>query len=263
MDKKKLEVLNKDRQFISGIYNYCDRWCERCTQTSKCLNYSIAEEKFADPESRDISNEAFWKKLSGIMQDALTMLAEQAAELGIDLDTLEFDEKAEQSVMDAAEGHDISQAARVYIDMVEDWFDRAAPFFGESEESEIKNRLPVTHVEDLEDNELQEALEVVRWYQHQIYVKLMRAISGMIEDQSDPSDDLEEFAKDSDGSAKVALIGIDRSLASWKIINNRLPGNDVRRIMNHLHRLRSKVEKDFPDARSFIRPGFDHVNLNS
>ena len=115
----------------------------------------------------------------------------------------------------------------------------------------------------MEDNELQEALEVVRWYQHQIYVKLMRAISGMIEDQSDPSDDLEEFAKDSDGSAKVALIGIDRSLASWKIINNRLPSNDVRRIMNHLHRLRSKVEKDFPDARSFIRTGYDHVNLNS
>jgi hypothetical protein len=262
MDMKKNAEISKDKQHISGIYNYCDRWCERCPQTSRCLNYSIAEEEFADPKSRDLANEAFWKKISGIFQDTIAMIAEQAAELGIDLDTLEFDEAEEQSVIDAAKEHDLSKAARVYIDMVEDWFHRAAPLFGEKEEPEPENRLS-SDEEDMEEDDLQDALEVIRWYQPQIYVKLMRALSGMVEDRSQPLEELDSFAKDSDGSAKVALIGIDRSLASWKIINNRLPGEEVRRIINHLHRLRTRVEKDFPDARGFIRPGFDHFDLNS
>jgi len=260
---KKIAEISKDKQHISGIYNYCDRWCERCTQTSRCLNYSIADEEFADPESRDITNEAFWKKISGIFQDTIAMIAEHAAELGIDLDNLEFDEAEEQSVTDAAEGHALSRAARAYIDMVEAWFDRTSPLFVDNEEPETKKRSSVVNIKDMEDNDMQETVEVIRWYEPQIYVKLMRALSGRIEEQSAPTEELDSFAKDSDGSAKVALIGIDRSLASWKIINNRLPGEEVRRIMNHLHHLRNKVEKDFPDARSFIRPGFDHFDLNS
>jgi hypothetical protein len=26
-------------RFVSGIYNYCDRWCERCPVTAKCYLY--------------------------------------------------------------------------------------------------------------------------------------------------------------------------------------------------------------------------------
>jgi hypothetical protein len=263
MDMNKIADISKAKQHISGSYNYCDRWCERCPQTSRCLTYSIAEEKFADPESRDLCNEAFWKKISGILQDTIKMIAEQAAELGIDLDTLNVNDAEEQSVRAAAEGHDLSREAREYIDMVDDWFDMTAPLFGEKGESEIENRLSAKEIGDMINNDLEEALTVVRWYQHQIFVKLMRALSGMIEEPSDPSDNLEEFAKDSDGSAKVSLIGIDRSLASWKIINDRLPGDDIRHIMKHLLRLRNRVEKVFPDARGFIRPGFDHIDLNS
>ncbi len=33
MDKEQLKKLAKDPKFISGIYNYCDRWCERCAFT--------------------------------------------------------------------------------------------------------------------------------------------------------------------------------------------------------------------------------------
>ena len=26
-----------EQHFIPGIYNYCDRWCERCSMTTSCL----------------------------------------------------------------------------------------------------------------------------------------------------------------------------------------------------------------------------------
>ena len=33
-------------------------------------------------------------------------------------------------------------------------------------------------------------------------------------------------------------------------------------ILVHLRRLREEVEKTFQDARAFIRPGFDKIDLN-
>jgi hypothetical protein len=112
---------------------------------------------------------------------------------------------------------------------------------------------------------LEETLKVIQWYQHQIYVKLARAISGKMEAESESDDEPAQYAKDSDGSAKVALIGIDRSIAAWGSIGRRLPtfrSLDVPAILTHLERLRRSVEKVFPDARGFLRPGFDRIDLN-
>ena len=41
--EKRLRGLTRDPRSISGIYNYCDRWCERCPMTSRCwYQYQIA-----------------------------------------------------------------------------------------------------------------------------------------------------------------------------------------------------------------------------
>jgi hypothetical protein len=40
MRAKDLFKLAEDPRFISGIYNYCDRWCERCPFTARCLVYA-------------------------------------------------------------------------------------------------------------------------------------------------------------------------------------------------------------------------------
>ncbi len=33
--------------FIPGIYNYCDRWCERCPFTDRCMNYAMEKRRWA------------------------------------------------------------------------------------------------------------------------------------------------------------------------------------------------------------------------
>jgi len=90
----------------------------------------------------------------------------------------------------------------------------------------------------------------------------MRAIRGELRERPEI---LDEFPKDSDGSAKVALIAIDRSIAAWGEIRNVFPirERDILDLIARLDRLRRKVEKEFPDARAFIRPGFDKIDLNS
>jgi len=78
MDKEKIKKLAQNTQFISGIYNYCNRWCERCPFTSRCLNFAPGDEQFADPESRDITNKLFWQKLAETFQVTLDLLKETA-----------------------------------------------------------------------------------------------------------------------------------------------------------------------------------------
>ena len=84
----------------------------------------------------------------------------------------------------------------------------------------------------------------------------MRAVHEQMGERGENLDD--EFAKDSDGSAKVALIGMNRSIAAWGDVRGLFPlqGDLALRIMIHLETLRRKIEKAFPNARDFIRSGF-------
>ena len=267
LDKDKIKELAQDKRFISGIYNYCDRWCEHCPQTSRCLNYAMAEEEVADPKTRDIHNEAFWIKLGETFKATLDLVKEMAASEGIDLDAMDPEELVEEhrTVREMAKDHEICRAARAYADMAKNWLEGARTFFGGGEETDPGFKSVPGNEEEPEKYGLEEALEVIQYYQHQIYVKLARAISGQMEEESEIDDEPAQYAKDSDGSTKVALIGLDRSIAAWGIIGRQFPSfrsHDVPAILTHLERLRRSVEKVFPDARGFLRPGFDRIDLN-
>jgi hypothetical protein len=148
-----------------------------------------------------------------------------------------------------AEGHEICRAAKTYSNLVEDWFSSAASL------------IPASPAIDGGDTGLEETLEVIRWYQHFIYVKLMRAVQGEMGEREEGAD---EFPRDSEGSAKIALIGIDRSIGAWGTVYaaDLLHDEKILRFVAYLDRLREEVEKTFPEARSFIRPGFDRIDLN-
>jgi len=252
VSRDRLEKLAGEERFIPGIYNYCDRWCERCPQTLHCLNFSLLEEEFSDPETHDIRNEAFWRKLSEILGETLELLREMGKKWGIELETLDSvsDIESMRANDEAAENHVIYRAAKRYSEMAEDWFGEEETFFFET---------PAVANEGVD---IEEALEVIRWYQYFIALKLRRAIRGKIEEEEERCD---EVASDSDGSAKIALIAIDRSIGAWAVIlhYNDLYAERVFEIISFLDRLRQAVEETLPNARSFIRPGFDRIDRNA
>lgn len=249
MNRERLKKLAADKRFISGIYNYCDRWCERCSFTSRCLNFSMSEEEFSDPETRDIRNEKFWNRLSETFRETMELLRESAKERGIDLDALDDKEDVEDMKAKdmAVKNHLLCRAARRYSESAEEWFKEKETIFFEA----------VSAARDGVD--LDEAIEVIRWYQYFICAKVMRAVRGIIEDDEEEDD---EFPKDSDGSAKIALIAIDRSIGAWAAVRHYLT-DDAKGVINiiaFLDSLREAVEKAFPRARAFVRPGFDEIN---
>ncbi|MFQ6035176.1 MAG: hypothetical protein ACE5NM_04930 [Sedimentisphaerales bacterium] len=260
MDKEYIKKLAEDPRFIPGVYNYCDRWCERCPLTSRCMNFALSEEQFDDLQSRDINNEAFWQKLSEMFQVTLEMVKETAKEQGIDLDSLDLQQASQEheKIRTTAENHQCCQAAKAYAEMVKNWFDSNEELFEEkANDLGLQARLELPNSDpDKEAAGLKEAVDIIRWYQHFIYVKLVRAITGSLEEI--PLS-LEEFPKDSDGSAKIALIAMDRSIAAWGQMSKYFPQckDEILDILVHLDRLRRETESLFPDARAFSRPGFD------
>ena len=239
MQRRTLTELANNPDLISGIYNYCDRWCERCPLTSRCLVYATEQEDSESPESQDIRNEAFWHKLSAIFQETREMIVEWAQKAGLDLNpTAEEDDARHKRRRQLVDNHPLTKAGKKYANAASDWF------------REFDQAMEVSDVED--------AREVIQWYQYQIAVKTMRALSGRKEEiEEDP--EIAGFPKDSDGSAKVALIGIDRSIAAWRMMQLSLPDRveSIVPLILQLERLRLWLEHGFPAARKFIRPGFD------
>ncbi|HEY0763418.1 MAG TPA: hypothetical protein VGD61_13695 [Pyrinomonadaceae bacterium] len=237
MRRRTLTELANNPDLISGIYNYCDRWCERCPLTSRCLVYATEQEDNDLFENHDLRNEAFWKKLDAIFLETREMIDEWAGNTCIDLtEPKEESENGHKRRRQLVDNHPLTRAGKKYANAATDWF-------RELDQS------------DCENTTLEDAREVIHWYQYQIAVKTIRALSGRREE-------LEEDPKDSDGSAKVAMIGIDRSIAAWRMMQLSLPEREesIVPLILQLERLRRRLEHGFPEARSFVRPGFDEKN---
>ena len=276
MDKNELIQLAANRDLISGIYNYCDRWCERCPFTKRCLVFATekADGAFDDSEIDDINNARFWQKLESTFKQVRRMIVDWAEEEGIDLETLEDEvllADREQQRHDAKE-HQLSLAARRYAKLVQGWFEQ---------ELEIERRVhddttgAANSVE--EDIDVSDAIEVIRWYQFFIPSKIFRALMSFENQMSAGTpvpDELREAAgpvademfveisgNHADGSAKIALIAIDRSLNAWHILQRSLPDktDSIVPMLVTLDRIRNATEATFPRARDFMRPGFDET----
>lgn len=262
MNKDKLKKLARDPKLISGIYNYCDRWCERCQFTSRCLNFESSKEFFNDNEISDPNNKLFWEHLTEVFKVTHEMLNEMAKEQGIDLSQItvtEEDRRKEKEKRESLEKHPTASAANAYSKMAKAWLEQSEEIFKDKEKELNKFlslELPETDPEK-EAVTLKDAVEVITYYLYFIYVKIMRALHGKFDDEF--PEILDDFPKDSDGSAKIALIAIDRSISAWgKLLNHLQSSEDeILNTLVHLERLRNLVESEFPDARNFVRPGFD------
>ena len=250
--------MTDESHFIDGIFNYCDRWCERCPFTARCRLYAMEKaDAEADPATRDINNAAFWEKMADNFAQAIAQLKQLAAERGVDLNEI-----AAEPPKSKRKKNPFARPAMKYLRWVDRWIKaRTGSFKRKRNELVSAARMQLPGANPLgEAHELKDAFEVIQWYQHFIFVKLARAWSGK-DDDTLLDDDGQPFPRDDEGSAKVALIAIDRSLAAWSRLRTHFPekADELLDVLVHLEKLRRQVEATFPTARAFRRPGFDEV----
>ncbi|MGH9848101.1 MAG: hypothetical protein ACREEM_56170 [Blastocatellia bacterium] len=238
--------LAGDPRFISGIYNYCDRWCERCPYTSRCLTYAQMPEaeRSDDPAARDLDSAQFWETLQEILAQTRQMIEEFAAEQGIDLNAAQAAAAVEERRQSARESA-LAKRAERYAMTIEDWFTREKEALGEAAQF---------------DEAVQDAIEVIRWNQFMPAVKITRGQMQKTRDGLAREED--PIQNDANGSVKVALIAMDRSIAAWGRLKSYLPEKtgDILPFLALLESLRRQTEQAFPNARDFIRPGFDEAS---
>jgi len=251
MDKYRIKELAQNPDFIPGIYNYCDRWCERCAFTSRCMNFAMEQEFFQEKKSSDEMNAAFWESISSTFEVTISLLYDLAQERGIDLDAAREDQdEGYEQAMQRAREHICTILAKKYREMAKEWLESP-----EIWTQDMAVKIPGV-ISAGEAPGLQEAKEIISWYLFLIEAKIVRALHGKAEEEEC---ELESYGRDADGSAKVALMGIDRSLAAWGVVHENVDHDiqGVQDILFCLDRLRRKMETVFPQARNFVRPGFD------
>jgi len=221
--------------FIVGIYNFCDRWCETCAFTSRCRLFAdVAEiEAKCDPNLKDVVD------APPLPQDVPPPPPKWMQEL-ID----EMNQAADDPA--AAEAYDRQRRKpppeHLLIEgRADDYFTRAHTWL------RARDSIAV--------NDPSDPCAVINWFHTQILVKIHRALYGLAED--DPRE--RDWPPDHDGSAKIALLGIDRSHAAWlTLVERRLATDaDVAPFVADLVWLGDHLERVFPNARGFVRPGLD------
>jgi hypothetical protein len=220
--------------FIVGIFNYCDRWCEGCGFTSRCRLFAdVAEtEASQDPNLKPVVD------APALPQDApsppprwVEEMIQEMNEAASKLAVAEDDELLRQP---PPQDHlAIEKRAKRYCFRVHPWL-----------------QARTYAVLDPAD-----PCAVIGWFHTMIPAKVHRAIHGLAEDRPDERD----WPPDHDGSAKVALLGIDRSHTAWLELVDRgiATDSDVAPFIEDLVWLGEALERVFPRARAFVRPAFD------
>jgi hypothetical protein len=99
---------------------------------------------------------------------------------------------------------------------------------------------------------INDAIDVVNWY---LFLIRERAKKALFDKMNNTQGEENDF----NGSAKVALVGVDRCIAAWCCLYENFEETEdkILSILVVLGNLRAKIEEEFPEARQFIRQGLD------
>lgn len=238
-----------EEKYISEIHNYCDRWCERCAFTTRCRVFATESESAANgidtPDLMDQLRNTFENTLE-MLQDLMEKLEEAAEEALDDQEGLEQESAEDES--------DIQGTWYIEYAHAVDYFFRSNEGFFRGQELKLEELVEMGIPVDVEKlGFLHEALHTIRWYQHFIGAKINRAVSALELDED------KNLQSDGNGSAKVAMIAIRKSMDAWGFLASFFADKttDIQRVVEVLSVARQKLAAAYPNWEQFHRPGFD------
>ncbi len=254
--------MNSEKKiYIEGVYNYCDRWCEKCKFTSNCLLFS-QESKISTYEilhNGDTSNigEIFQKEM-----DKFSESDNVFDDFEIDDNDEDFFEDEEFNILDDEENDDdlFQKPNHPIEDLSNEYFRLAHLLIISFDKNYNFYSFPKEKLNDPLFKKLHDNFEVFSWFHAFIHVKLKRALWGKNEISKEFDEELKKISKyDMDGTAKIAIIGINRSIHALNNLYIILPefSNEISELLVIIGKILNLAEKEFPDHSKFIRPGFD------
>jgi hypothetical protein len=222
--------------FILGVYNYCDRWCERCALASRCrvyaedLNISLDLPEESPPGAGE--SPSVVRSLGAVAAAFAESIPDEffacGSKAGEDLEVSDLPRRPE---LEPAE----RELERRVQDLSTRFWNWLAP------ESRAG------------DAAVKEAVEVLQHFSIYIGPKVHRALIGRKDCEEDG------MLSDALGSAKVAVLALDRLGDAWLQLAERgaISVLEAAPVLAELQSVTAELERLFPRARDFVRPGFD------
>jgi hypothetical protein len=233
------------RDRIDFISAYCDRWCERCAFTTRCSAFAVT----VATEMCDGDAEAGLELALGapppMTPEAnagrLEFLAffDDFDPTEAELDAIGREEAARDERVD---GHALVTACERFGLPAHAWL--------------------TAHRNSAVSPRVAAAIEVMGWDAMLIQAKLRRALHGLDASRDRRGFEEDPLQSDWNGSAKVALISIARSIRAWDVAAEVLQDNEAAAVAAELRALEAEALKCFPDAWRFKRPGFDDLRVS-
>ncbi|MBL7981042.1 MAG: hypothetical protein JNL52_04450 [Flavobacteriales bacterium] len=271
--------------FIPGVYNYCDRRCERCRFVRQCRVGAVDVDDVGEAEDAVVSGrpEDLRERLMKLMNrppseaedededDEVDTEEEDDGDAGGGLD-FDFDPadmeptaeelREEEKARQALKAHPLSNMGMAYMDLVDEWLDPREEMLTAKgilvhRQQELSMAAAMRTPEILV---LSEALDEIGWFKTMLHVKCQRAIRGKLEDTGwMKAMDMDPLQSDWNGTAKLCLEIVQRSVAAWETVAELMPeeAEHLVAINELLRRVDEELRKEFPDAQRFIRAGWD------
>lgn len=254
--------MNEKKTHIPGIYNYCDRWCEKCSFTSNCLLFTN-ESKIT---TQEILNDGEFPDIEKIFDESFEDEIENGEEendfdFDFDDDDYDFDDSFDDEYDGAERRERFSRVKNSILSKLGDeYFNKANTLVKELTKhyniSDSDNKIVFSP--DLMD--LFETYETVNWYHMFIKVKIDRALQGKMEYLEEDDDEMKDIASyDMNGTAKIAAIAVDNSInALNKMLDQtKVFENEISELLVIAGKLKNLIDEEFPEYKNFIRPGLD------
>jgi hypothetical protein len=225
-----------DPALIPGIHEACDLWCKYCPATRRCLAFQCSVAAPSNTDSRG---------LAGWIGEALGCL------VGLGPSTSRGKGPPRDPVAKEVE-HPVRGCEASPIVDVDDPIDRMGRRYGRTVEAYLSTHADLSR-DSQPDASGPTAFEVLAWFRELVPAKIYRALaSASLAGRGNKSREQDAIV-----SAKVALIGIDRSLEAIARVTAEAPDQQLELLQAQLRWLRRELETRFPVARSFVRMGLD------
>ena len=231
--------MNHER--IDFVSAYCDRWCERCPFTERCSTFLAVAAVAMCEDDRAGLELAFGRAPDddGVVPQPPDWLND-LEDVSLSDDEAEAWSRRRTERRARIDAMPIIRLAEASMVLGYGWL-RANSRVGETEDALVR-----------------EAFEVATHDESLIRAKLHRALDGRESRGTDDAlADDDPVQNDWNGSAKVALISIERSVTAWEVLASATGQEAPAVVAAQLRDLGILVEREFPDVRRFIRPGFD------
>lgn len=247
--RPKLLIINSQGK-IPNMHLYCDRWCEICRSTAQCeifVPVATSHKKALKPDFGDFDF-------------TLKKFYKWATERNITPEEIVVGSPADAARREKNKKNprtnETSKIAADYRIESMNFKSKYKEKFNQFRQTCISKAELDSSADRTNEHKILQAFEVIGWYELQMPLKITRAYLGEYE-----CPDEEKKYLETNGSAKVVLTGIERSIPAWDTLGTNFPelDHECNNFILQLDRIRKRMLADFPKAAEFIRPGIDEV----